>query len=251
MAKTRKPVTDVLIEPDIEGLEPISDEEYGWLQANILDHLKATIPEPHSRRAAERLAHILKSAATRCAHRWSVSNRSEPPSAQRPRNTNMREWCGSLAGFGNDYVRWPGVSFNGEHHGGPFTRFFVAMSSKLLADLKRDGLTKDAPFLASLRLVCEKPQKVRMWLRQVRITQLGSNFERFLRGEVFLARELPGWQFEVDEPRENCYQVSAIDSDGRPRFKRPECGLNLAAVKKAAVARAKRLSKTTRKARPK
>jgi hypothetical protein len=90
-----------------------------------------------------------------------------------------------------------------------------------------------------------------MWLRQVGITQLGSNFERFLRGKVFLARELPEWQFEVDEPRENCYQVSAIDPDGRSRFKRPEYGLNLAAVKKAAVARAKRLSKTTRKARPK
>jgi hypothetical protein len=233
------------------GFQAIPDAVYEYLKSNILKLLPITLSETASKWAAERLAHMLNSAVSMCAYRWSVSNRSVPPTAHRPRNVDMRQWFGSLAPFWHDHVGWPGVSFDGEHHGGPFARFALAMCKKLLVDLKAERLTRDAPFVRALELVCSNPQKVRMWLRQVGITQLGSNFERFLRGKVFLARELPEWQFEVDEPRENCYQVSAIDPDGRSRFKRPEYGLNLAAVKKAAVARAKRLSKTTRKARPK
>jgi len=233
------------------GLQAIPDAVYEYLKSNVLKLLPITLSETALRRAAERLAHILNSAVTMCANRWSVSNRSEPPTAHRPRNVNMRQWFGSLAPFWHDHVGWPGASFDGEHYGGPFTRFTLAMSNKLLVDLKAERLTKDAPFVRSLELVCSKPTKVRMWLRQIGITQLGSNFERFLRGEVFLTAEVPGWQFEVDEPRKGCYQVTAIDPEGRSRFKRPEYGLHLGAVRKAAIARAKRLSKTTCKARPK
>jgi hypothetical protein len=232
------------------GYEPISAGQFARLRAEVLDPCKIKLAPEELRRAAERLAYMLGYFTNECARTWTVSNTSPPPgAAHRPRNVKLRQLFGSLSGFWSDYIGWPGVSFNGEHYGGPFARFALAMCAVLLSDLRRQKATRESPFVDSLSRVCDKPAEVRKWLRQIRITQLGTNFERFLRGEVFLTKELPGWQFEVDQPRESCYQIEAIDPKGQSRF--IEQGLNLKAVRKAAVSRALRLTRRKQTKAPK
>jgi len=229
--------------------EPISDEVHERLLNRVLRPCKIELPEAAVRRATERLAAIFSYTVSMCAYRWSVSNTSKPREAHRPRNTGMCQLFGSLSTFWIDFVGWSGVSFNGEHYGGPFARFAGRMCVEILENLSKEPKTQGAPMIKSLELVCANPTKVRMWLRQIGITQLGSNFERFLRGGLFIAKELPGWQFEMDEPRESCYQIKAVDPKGRSRF--IEQGLNLKAVRKAAVSRALRLARRKQTKAPK
>jgi hypothetical protein len=228
--------------------EPISDAVYERLVSTVLKPSGLNLPPAKSRRAAERLVMIFQDVANKTAHGWTVSNRSKPKDAHRPRDITMRQLFGSLSTFWIDYMPGaPGVSFDGEHYGGPFVRFSQAMCGELLKNLSRQRATRGAPFINRLQLVCDNPAKVRMWLRQIGITQLGQNFERFLRGRIFIARGLAGWQFVMDEPRDSCYQIDARDPKGRSRFR--EQGLNLKAVRKAAMSKAKRLGQKRVKAR--
>jgi hypothetical protein len=222
-------------------LEPISDAVYAHLLNNVLRPTVPSLSPAKLRRAAERLAMIFQDVSDKTAYGWTVSNRSEPKDAHRPRDITMRQLFGSLSTFWTDFVGHPGVSFDGEHYGGPFVRFSQVMCGELLKNLSRQRATQGAPLLMRLQLVCDNPVKVKMWLRQIGITQLGRNFERFLRGGIFVAHGLRGWQFVVDEPRDSCYQIDARDPKGRSRFR--EQGLNFKAVRKAAISRAKRMSR--------